>query len=359
MAEESRFFAGPNYTAQDHIDVWRRLMNYSGVVSSRENGMLLVSADGSGMDVDIATGEAFVDGYWYRNTVSLNKSITAADGTNDRIDRVVLRLTKASVEVVTTIIDGTPAAIPVLPAMTRTTSVYDIEIGYVLVNSGVSSIAAGKVTDRRFIDASSGVIANDMTVSSDTPDTGKPGQMWMDVNTSPGVLKVEDDDNTFIRVSGVRAIKYPASVFVLDTSGSPERILVSGTNLPHYELRYDDSTDESAWTPAIQMPSDYSSGTVTVRIKWKGAATTNDVIWNVDYLAVGDDDIWDAAFTTGGTVTDTAKGTAEDVNEASMTFTLTATASDEIIFKVTRDADNGSDTFSGDARLLSVEIELP
>src|SRR3989338_1031164 len=127
---------------------------------------------------------------------------------------------------------------------------------------------------------------------------------------------------------GARYINIPASSFVLKTTGAAERVLVEGTNVTHYELRYDATSDENAFTPQVELPDDYASGTVTINLKWKAAATSGSVVWAVDYLAVSDDDIWDAAFTTGSTATDAAMGTAEDLNNAQITFTLTASASE-------------------------------
>jgi hypothetical protein len=82
-------------------------------------------------------------------------------------------------------------------------------------------------------------------------------------------------------------------------------------------------------------------------------------VWGVQALCVGDDDAIDTAWGTAQTVTDTLTATG-DMMVTAETGAITAAGSpaeaDTLWVRVYRDADNGSDTFSADAILLSVEL---
>jgi len=136
---------------------WGQMMRHllsTGVIRSRnatfDLNLLEVYADGSAMEVYVKTGSAFVDGFFYSTDAELTKSISAADATNPRIDRVVLKLDRAANTITVVVKTGTPAASPVAPTLTQTTSgVYEMQLAQVNVAAGVSVINAGNVVDER------------------------------------------------------------------------------------------------------------------------------------------------------------------------------------------------------------------
>ena len=74
---------------------------------------------------------------------------------------------------------------------------------------------------------------------------------------------------------------------------------------------------------------------------------------------------WDAetddpAFNTASTVTDTAKGTTNQTNDAAITtVTVTGCAAGELMhLKILRDAAHASDTLAATARLIGVELVI-
>lgn len=132
----------------------------------------------------------------------------------------------------------------------------------------------------------------------------------------------------------------------------------------HPVLDFDASTDESAVFSSV-MPQHYAGTTgVTVYLHWLTSVTSNDVIWDVSFERVGDGQLdIDAgdSFTAVNSVTDTAPGTAGFVTIASVAFTdgpdMDSIAVGEgFRLKVTRDANNGSDTLAADTSLRWVEI---
>lgn len=131
----------------------------------------------------------------------------------------------------------------------------------------------------------------------------------------------------------------------------------------HLVLDFDDTTNEDAIFAGV-MPQHYGNGGVTVRIFYAmTSATSGDIDWDAAFerhldgtTTIGSDD-FAAANSVDNT---TVPGTAGIIDVASITFTDGAdmdsvTAGDSFRLKITRDA--VSDTSTGDAELLRVEIQ--
>jgi hypothetical protein len=108
---------------------------------------------GSGVDrvITVASGAALLkDGFPFVLDAATTVTLGAADGSNPRIDRVVLRLVregetdqgKITIEVVA----GTPAASPTAPALTQSSSTWEYSLCQILVGTGVTSISTGNIT---------------------------------------------------------------------------------------------------------------------------------------------------------------------------------------------------------------------
>ena len=115
-----------------------------GVFQSVDNG-LAVSA-GTGLNVSVATGRAIVQGHWLKNDAALTLAISAASTTYARIDAVVIRFNSNNRNITIAVKDGTPAASPSAPSMTRAGGVYEMALAYVNVAANATSVT---VTDKR------------------------------------------------------------------------------------------------------------------------------------------------------------------------------------------------------------------
>lgn len=133
---------------------------------------------------------------------------------------------------------------------------------------------------------------------------------------------------------------------------------VTGTNTQKGTLDFDPSTDQYA-QQTILLPADWT-GSVDAKFVWLAAATSGNVIWSIATICVADAETDDPSFNTASTVTDAAKGTANQVNTASITgITTTGCAAGELMhINVSRNASNGSDTMAGNARLIGVELTM-
>ena len=101
---------------------------------------------------------------------------------------------------------------------------------------------------------------------------------------------------------------------------------------------------------------DYTK-TVDIYIQWSAAATSGDVVWDIDYVvaALGEDL---GAAVTNATVTDTAAGTADYASEAPVISIAASVLADTDVmhFTVRREGADGSDTMTGDASFNGVRI---
>lgn len=148
------------------------------------------------------------------------------------------------------------------------------------------------------------------------------------------------------------------TAFATPTANSPAAECVTGTNTNYGVLSFDAGTDESVQMH-MPLPSDWT-GNIDLDLRWRAAATSGNVIWAVQTICVADGETGDPAFNTASTVTDAAKGTTLQFNDASMT-TITVTgcaAGEELMFKIYRDADAGGDTMTGDAQLIWARFKM-
>ena len=123
MAQKYGFFNSINHDrVYDASDVARFLSKFftNGVF----NNSLLVSANDN-MTVNVAIGNANINGYVYENTESLTLDIDEADSELGRIDSVIVRLDLTNRQITTEILQGQYASSPSQPAITRTGNIYD------------------------------------------------------------------------------------------------------------------------------------------------------------------------------------------------------------------------------------------
>lgn len=170
-------------------------------------------------------------------------------------------------------------------------------------------------------------------------------------------IDVEGTGNTITTVSKAQ-IKYvgctgTTGTVVMDTlaslaptatcsAGSTETLMMRGT------LDFPDSDGLYSVQDIVVLPADFT-GNVDVRSYWRAAATSGNVVWQVSTACRADAEVDDVAWNTASTVTETAKGTANQLNEWSITgITITGCAAGEIMHvRVARDRTNASDTITG------------
>jgi len=154
MSQYSRFFGGPEgdvpeYTQPQFAEVLEKLFD-NGVFTDVDDELAVSENDPVSLSVIVASGEGWINGFWCQNTEDLTKTLGAADPTNPRIDRIILRLdTTTDFEITCEVLEGTPAAEPSAPELTQTASTYEISLAQVAVAAEATSVSDENITDER------------------------------------------------------------------------------------------------------------------------------------------------------------------------------------------------------------------
>jgi len=137
--------------ADSYEDRWEKMarkFRQDGVFLGELNDLELY-ADDTGMQVKVRSGQSWLNGFFFESDATETLAITTADPTNDRIDRVAVKLDTGANTVDLVVVTGTPAGSPTPPTLTDTATVKYLSLGQVLVDAAASSILAGKITDER------------------------------------------------------------------------------------------------------------------------------------------------------------------------------------------------------------------
>jgi hypothetical protein len=111
------------------------------------------------------------------------------------------------------------------------------------------------------------------------------------------------------------------------------------------------------------MPKSWNEGTVTFQPLWSHPSTTTNfgVVWDLQAVAVSNDDGIAAAFGTAQTSTDTG-GTTDDLyigpESSAITIAGTPATGDVVFFRLSRVTGNGADTMAVDARLHGIVLYI-
>lgn len=241
-------------------------------------------------------------------------------------------------------------------------------------NCSSGDCASVALADGDLLDAS-GVTPNTTTEGIKLPQTTScssataEGQICWD--TDDDDLYV-GDGSSVVQINGAGGSKPPKEIWwpgvalmPLEAGDSIGPIVKDeGTNLDQLTVDFDASTDECR-TVSFKVPSDVNTGgTVTFRSVWYSAsATSGNVILDFRHnsgVAEGSDP--DAALTTEAASADAVQGTAGQITTTTWTETITnlGWSANEVVEGVfCRDANNASDTMTGDSKHKGFGIEIP
>ncbi len=208
----------------------------------------------------------------------------------------------------------------------------------------------------------------DRTLTVTTGDTN----MILDLTavTDEYVLAYDAGTNTWRGVvasggggGGPLRVDMLSSGTVPDATGDaffePYSILATNDAFKHLILRCGASNSAAPTVKAgvygkFHVPADYNTGgTVTCKVYWTSTLTSGDVVFDLDYRAIGGDDtesLDQATYQESLTVTDTAPSAANERMVATMTLTASNLAADDTVeFFFGRDGADGADTLAGSA----------
>ena len=184
----------------------------------------------------------------------------------------------------------------------------------------------------------------------------------VDINLNPkgsGVLK---SGTAAVKVAGKETMWVPSAAMYGPTTNpaDAEQVETTATRPDLKVFDFDASTAQYTQF-TVAMPKSWNEGTVTYQVYWSPSTTnTGNCIFGLQGVACADSDTIDVAYGTAIEVTDAGIGTVEDqqiTSESSaMTVAGSPAAGEQTYFQLYRDAADGSDTFTGEARVLGVKI---
>jgi hypothetical protein len=185
------------------------------------------------------------------------------------------------------------------------------------------------------------------------------GHAIADVSGLQGAL---DAKLSSAQALGQHAIWVPAvAMYGRLTNGAAGNAVEMGTHrVVLRTLDFDTSVQEFAQF-AIQLPKSWDRGQLVCQFVWSHAAASGSfgVVWQIQAVALGDNEGADQAFGTAVTVADTG-GTTNNVYITPETGGMTVGSSPGeehwVVFQVARAPANASDNLPVDARLHGVKI---
>ena len=179
-----------------------------------------------------------------------------------------------------------------------------------------------------------------------------------------GVIQAEDGGGTVsaVKIAGKETIWIPAAAMYGPTTNPADAALVETTaTRPDLKVFDFDASRKQYTQFTIAMPKSWNEGTLTYQVYWSPSTTnTGNCIFGLQGVACADGDTIDVAYGTAIEVTDAGIGTVEDQQISSessaMTVAGSPAAGEQSYFQLYRDAADGSDTFTGEARVLGLKL---
>ena len=158
--EKSSFFNSVShdrtYKAEDWAEYFASFIG-NGVFPVPSTELQVVA--GSGMNVTVRAGKAWINGYFYQNTGDLTVQLAMADGQLNRIDRIVVQWNLTNRTISTKVKSSGFSASPSAPAVQRDADIFELVLADVFVAAGVTAITQSRITDQRLNTSLCGVVA--------------------------------------------------------------------------------------------------------------------------------------------------------------------------------------------------------
>jgi len=218
--------------------------------------------------------------------------------------------------------------------------------------AGTLTVTTGGTTDL-ILSTNNGTTSGTITITD-----GASGN----INIAPNGTGEVQAGGAVVLNAGTNTIFIPASaMYGSETNGADAQQVETTATRPDLKvLDFDASTNEYAQF-AIAMPKSWNLGTVTYQVFWSPSNTNTDgCIFALQGLSCTEGDTADAVFGTAVEVEDDGIGTVEDVQMSAVSGAVTIAGSpaddDYTFFQLFRNAADGSDDFTGDARVMGIKL---
>jgi microcystin-dependent protein len=163
------------------------------------------------MSVDIATGETWVQGNLYQSGAVETLTISAADTTYPRIDRIILRNDiKGAREITLQVLKGEPSGTPSAPDYLRNDDFWDLVLADIAVAANATTITTGNISDKRDVEALCGVASpSEVRFSDILPGDQLDLQGFKAIDLADPAA---DNDSATIKYRSDHALQYPVGI---------------------------------------------------------------------------------------------------------------------------------------------------
>jgi hypothetical protein len=263
--------------------------------------------------------------------------------------------------------DGTNPDIDTLPAGDVTLTGTETLTNKTLTSPKIGTSVLDTNGNELMLLTATGSAVNEITIANagtgvTGPVISATGETNVGININPKGSGVFNSGGNAVKIAGTETIWVPsAAMYGSTTNGAdPQQVETTATRPDLKVLDFDAGTAEYAQF-AIAMPKSWNLGTVTYQVFWSPSNTnTGNCIFGLQGLACTEGDTADAVFGTAQEVTDAGIGTVEDVQMTAVSSAMTIAGSpaddDQCFFQLYRDAADGSDSFTGDARVLGIKL---
>lgn len=179
MAEQSGFFNSNIVNGEyDRVYLAEHFAKYfasfigNGIFGGKSNELMVSQATDSGMKIEILSGMAWINGFWYENTSNLLLDVPIADGVLNRIDNVVVKFGKSERKIWSEIVKGVPATNATAPSVQKSSDYYELKLAEIYVKAGATNITQAEIKDTRLDSEVCGFVVG-ILKQFDTTEFGK------------------------------------------------------------------------------------------------------------------------------------------------------------------------------------------
>ena len=211
-----------------------------------------------------------------------------------------------------------------------------------------------------------GSAVNEITLANastgNAPTITASGETNVSLNLVPKGTGVLQGDGSALKIAGKETIWVPAAaMYAPTTNGADAEQVETTATRPDMKVFDFDASTKQYTQFTIAMPKSWNEGTLTYQVYWAPSTTnTGNAIFGLQGVACADGDTIDVAYGTAIEITDADIGTVEDqqiTSESSaMTVAGSPAAGEQSYFQLYRDAADGSDTFTGECRVLGIKL---
>ena len=198
--------------------------------------------------------------------------------------------------------------------------------------------------------------------TGNNPSFTASGETNVGINLVPKGSGVLQGNGSALKIAGKETIWVPAAAMYGPTTNPADAAQVETTaTRPDLKVFDFDASTKQYTQFTIAMPKSWNEGTLTYQVYWSPSTTnTGNCIFGLQGVACADGDTIDVAYGTAINITDAGIGTVEDqqisAESSAMTVAGSPAAGELTYFQLLRDAADGSDTFTGECRVLGIKL---